>query len=104
MDDRVDMHYVLERLEGIIKGFGPNTLIELYRFQDELVYNLGINQMNRVREPRADVKCPECDGDGYIEFDVPRPHNVGRDVGVIDIEMEICKKCNGDGMVEDDDD
>ena len=50
------------------------------------------------------VKCPECDGEGDIIYEVPRPHNVNRDVGVIDIEMEICKRCNGDGMVEDDDD
>jgi len=48
------------------------------------------------------VKCPECDGEGYIEFDVPRPHNVGRDVGVIDVERVTCETCHGDGTVEDD--
>ena len=104
MDDRVDMHYVIDRLEGLIEGFGPDTHSDLQKFKDELVFNLGVNQRLKNREPRADVKCPECDGDGYIEFDVPRPHNVGRDVGVIDVERVTCETCRGDGTVNDDDD
>ena len=51
----------------------------------------------------AQVKCPECDGDGYIEFGVPRPHNVNRDVGVIDVDRVTCETCHGDGTVQDED-
>lgn len=46
------------------------------------------------------MKCTECDGDGYVEFGVPRPHNINRDVGVIDVERETCSKCQGDGEIE----
>jgi len=44
--------------------------------------------------------CPDCMGDGYVEYDVPRPHNFGRDVGYIDTETEVCETCNGDGEME----
>lgn len=48
------------------------------------------------------VKCPECDGDGYVEIDVPRPHNFNRDVGYLDVERVTCETCHGDGTVQDD--
>jgi hypothetical protein len=44
--------------------------------------------------------CPDCLGTGSIEYDVPRPHNFGRDVGYIDTETEVCETCNGDGEME----
>lgn len=45
-------------------------------------------------------KCPDCDGEGYIEFDVPRPHNVNRDVGYLDTAREPCEMCQGDGEID----
>jgi DnaJ-class molecular chaperone len=46
------------------------------------------------------VVCPECDGEGYIEYEVPRPQGFGRDVGYIDTETEVCETCDGDGEIE----
>lgn len=46
-------------------------------------------------------KCPECDGDGYVEITVPRPHNFNRDVGYLDTEKRTCETCHGDGEVPD---
>ncbi len=44
-------------------------------------------------------KCPNCD-EGIIELEVPRPHNVNRDVGVIDVTPVPCEECGGLGEVE----
>lgn len=44
-------------------------------------------------------KCPDCDGEGYVEIDVPRPHNVNRDVGYLDTVRETCEMCQGDGEI-----
>jgi len=43
MDDRVCMHYVIDRLEDILEDveLDTNKVLELKR---ELIYNLGINQ------------------------------------------------------------
>jgi|TARA_R110000782_G_scaffold233662_1_gene319764 hypothetical protein len=43
MDDRVCMHYVIDRLEDILEEdtIDASKLIE---FKRELIYNLGINQ------------------------------------------------------------
>jgi hypothetical protein len=46
------------------------------------------------------IKCVECDGEGYIEYDVARPHNVNRDVGYLDTVKEVCEHCCGDGEIE----
>ena len=46
------------------------------------------------------IPCPDCMGDGYIEYEVPRPHNFNRDVGYIDTETEVCETCSGDGEIE----
>ena len=46
-------------------------------------------------------KCPECDGDGYVEITVPRPHNVNRDVGYLDTEKWTCETCHGSGEAPD---
>lgn len=44
--------------------------------------------------------CPECDGEGYVEFEVPRAHNFNRDVGYLDVDAEVCDTCAGDGKVD----
>jgi hypothetical protein len=41
--------------------------------------------------------CPDCFGDGYVKFDVPRPHNPNRDVGYLEQVSEVCESCSGDG-------
>jgi len=41
--------------------------------------------------------CPDCWGEGYVKFDVPRPHNPNRDVGYLDEVREVCESCSGDG-------
>lgn len=51
------------------------------------------------QEPRTKV-CGECDGEGIIELEVPRPHNVNRDVGVIDVKPMECETCGGTGRLE----
>ena len=43
--------------------------------------------------------CPDCLGEGDIIYEVPRPQGFGRDIGVIDVEMEVCETCSGDGEV-----
>ncbi len=43
--------------------------------------------------------CSECRGSGMVEVDVVRPQGFGRDVGVIDVGMEVCETCSGDGEV-----
>ena len=44
--------------------------------------------------------CPDCLGEGDIIYEVPRPQGFGRDIGVIDVEMEVCETCSGDGEIE----
>jgi len=44
MDDRVCMHYVLSRLDDIIKAESIELSYEMIAsFKDELIYNLGVN-------------------------------------------------------------
>ncbi len=43
--------------------------------------------------------CHECEGDGTIEVDVPRPHGFGRDIGCIDSKRVKCPVCGGDGRI-----
>ena len=59
MDDRVCMHYVVDRLEDIIKLHDPqNPEIsdmkyvhkELQEFKRECIYNLGVNTRIRYKE------------------------------------------------------
>lgn len=45
MDDRVCMHYIVDRLEDIVKAESIELSYEMVlSFKDELVYNLGVNQ------------------------------------------------------------
>jgi len=48
------------------------------------------------------IDCPECDGIGEIEYDVPRPHAGGFNCGYIDTELGDCENCNGLGKIEED--
>ena len=43
--------------------------------------------------------CYECEGEGTIEVDVPRPHGFGRDVGCYDSKRVRCPTCNGEGNI-----
>jgi len=42
-------------------------------------------------------ECPECEGEGKVEIDVPRPANFGRDIGELYAEWQNCERCNGKG-------
>ena len=51
MDDRVCMHYIVDRLEDIIKADSIELSYEMVlSFKDELVYNLGVNQRIKRNE------------------------------------------------------
>jgi len=54
--------------------------------------------MEMMETPIMDT-CPTCDGTGEVEFEIPRPHNFGRDVGVIDVGHEHCETCDGGGKL-----
>ena len=45
------------------------------------------------------VECKECDGNGYITWNVPVPHNVGIDIGYIDTDTVECAECAGRGWI-----
>jgi len=53
-----------------------------------------------LQETPIMTPCPDCLGDGYVEYDIPRPHGPDRDVGVIDVGTEVCETCSGDGEFE----
>lgn len=52
------------------------------------------------RMAQSTTKCPDCDGDGEVEIEVPRPHNVNRDVGVLDAKNVECDECGGSGRLD----
>ena len=43
--------------------------------------------------------CHECEGEGTIEVDVPRPHGFGRDIGCLDSKRIECPTCNGERRI-----
>ena len=53
-----------------------------------------------LQETPIMTPCPDCRGEGYVDHEVPRPHNFNRDVGVIDVWTEVCETCEGDGEFE----
>ena len=53
-----------------------------------------------MHETIVTIECPECQGSGYVDHEVPRPHGPDRDVGVIDVWTEVCETCEGDGEIE----
>ena len=59
MDDRICMHYVVDRLEDIMGEYDPSApeitdLKYIYKrlsdFKDEIIYNLGVNQRIKYHE------------------------------------------------------
>ena len=51
MDDRICMHYIVDRLEDIIQAESIERSYEMVlSFKDELVYNLGVNQRIKRNE------------------------------------------------------
>lgn len=49
-DDRVDLHYVIHRLEDIVSGTNQKdetVLRQVEELKRELIYNLGVNQLRR---------------------------------------------------------
>ena len=53
-----------------------------------------------LQETPIMTPCPDCFGEGYIEYDVPRPHAGGFNEGYIDTATEVCETCSGDGEIE----
>ena len=53
-----------------------------------------------LEETSIMIPCPDCWGDGTIEVEYPRYRGPSRDVGVIDVETEVCETCCGDGEIE----
>ena len=49
------------------------------------------------------IVCPDCDGEGRVEYERPRPHGFHRDIGYIDTVMDDCETCSGYGELESDD-
>lgn len=45
--------------------------------------------------------CPDCDGLGEYDVDVPRRHGPDRDSGYLDSKTVICETCGGAGEVDD---
>ena len=37
-----------------------------------------------LQETPIMTPCPDCFGEGYIEYDVPRPQSFTRDIGYLD--------------------
>lgn len=46
--------------------------------------------------------CPYCDGDGQVEYEIPRPQSFTRDIGYIDTKWDDCLICKGIGEIETD--
>lgn len=49
----------------------------------------------------TDKVCPECQGDGEFEVDVPKRMSFDRDIGYLDTEKVLCYMCDGSGVTED---
>ena len=63
MDDRVCMHYVVDRLEDITNKNEDSVFLlkeELDEFKRELIYNLGVNTRIR-RNPENHEGTDECE-------------------------------------------
>ncbi len=56
-------------------------------------------QIDQMETPIMD-KCPECDGEGIVYYEVARPQSFTRDVGYLDEVSEVCEKCSGDGEIK----
>ena len=57
------------------------------------------NHVILLQETYQMVECPECLGDGQVEYEVARPHAGGFNEGYIDTEWGECELCDGVGEV-----
>jgi len=60
--------------------------------------------MDEGRKNRYMRHCEECGGTGEVEQEIFRTHNCARDVGYVDTRWAICEWCNGDGILDEDED
>jgi DnaJ-class molecular chaperone len=57
------------------------------------------NHLIYLQETYQMEKCPECLGDGQVEYEVARPHAGGFNEGYIDTVLDDCELCGGQGEV-----
>jgi DnaJ-class molecular chaperone len=55
-------------------------------------------QIDQMETPIMD-KCPECDGEGSVYYEVARPQSFTRDIGYLEEVVQVCENCSGDGKV-----
>jgi len=55
-------------------------------------------QIDQMETPIMD-KCPECDGEGSVYYEVARPQSFTRDIGYLEEVVQVCENCSGDGQV-----
>jgi DnaJ-class molecular chaperone len=48
----------------------------------------------------TNMACPECNGDGYITYEVARRQSFDRDIGYLEDVSETCPLCLGDGEID----
>ena len=48
----------------------------------------------------TNMACPECNGDGYITYEVARRQGFDRDIGYLEDVSETCPLCLGDGEID----
>ena len=51
-DDRVDIFYLLDRIDEILLADSDEQMMKLTDLRDELVYNIGVNQ-RLIRKERS---------------------------------------------------
>jgi hypothetical protein len=47
-------------------------------------------QINQMETPIMD-KCPECDGEGSVYYEVARPQSFTRDIGYLEEVVQVCE-------------
>ena len=53
-----------------------------------------------LQETPIMTPCPDCFGEGTIEYEIARPQSFTRDIGYLDTARETCETCSGDGEIE----
>tara|TARA_R110000796_G_scaffold69616_1_gene158579 strand:+ start:414 stop:635 length:222 start_codon:yes stop_codon:yes gene_type:complete len=67
---------------------------------------MGVGKMSKIGnyvvglQESAMVPCPDCDGDGLMTVEVPKPQSFSRDIGELYEELQQCDLCNGLGEIE----
>jgi DnaJ-class molecular chaperone len=46
------------------------------------------------------IDCPECGGDGTVEYEVAVPMSFSNPIGFLDTEIVGCENCDGSGQIE----